>query len=215
LISTADTVVIDLGSGNLRSVEKAVEHAARLADCRTARVLRTSDPDVIRRADRVILPGQGAFGKNARALGDGTGEAVLERLRAGVPFFGICIGLQLLFESSQEAPGVPGLGWFRGKVQRLVGGADLKIPHMGWNSLELREPAHPLLGAAHAAGEYFYFVHSYHAVADDRGVLLATAEYGPNCVTAVVGRDNVFATQFHPEKSQRAGLALLREFFKQ
>ncbi len=208
------TVVVDTGSGNLRSVEKAAETAAGLSRGASA-VVRSSDPDVIRKASRLILPGQGAFGDGARALQGGIGPAVLEFIQSGRPFFGICIGLQLLFERSEEAPGVHGLGYFRGEVRRLQGGSGIKIPHMGWNSLKLESPDAPLLAQCNAARQYFYFVHSFHAVPTEPGVLLATVEYGSNQITAAVGRDNVFATQFHPEKSQRLGLTLLAEFFKQ
>lgn len=209
------TIVVDTGSGNLRSVEKAAETAAESAACRGASVVRTGDPDVIRKASRVILPGQGAFGDGARAMQCGIGQAVLEFIQTGKPFFGICIGLQLLFESSDEAPGVRGLGVFRGVVRRLLGGPGIKIPHMGWNSLDFESESASLLSLSGASSQYFYFVHSFHAVPAEPGVLLATVGYGTNRVTAAVGRDNVFATQFHPEKSQRAGLALLTEFFNQ
>lgn len=208
-------VVIDTGSGNLRSVEKAVETAFGLSSGHAPRVVRSSDPEVVTKATRLILPGQGAFGDGARALRGGLGQAVLDFIRTGKPFLGICIGLQLLFQSSEEAPGVSGLGYFNGTVSRLKGGSGIKIPHMGWNSLSFEVPNPQFLADSGARNEFFYFVHSFHAVPSDPGVLLATAEYGSNRVTAAVGRDNVFATQFHPEKSQRAGLALLSEFLQQ
>lgn len=209
------TVVVDTGSGNLRSVEKAAETAAELAGTRGEPVIRSNDPDVIRKASRVILPGQGAFGDGARALLGGIGPAVLEFISSGKPFFGICIGLQLLFETSEEAPGVHGLGYFRGEVRKLKADGGIKIPHMGWNALKLETASPSLLTPANAAQKYFYFVHSFHAVPSEPDVLLATVEYGSNQITAAVGRDNVFATQFHPEKSQRMGLTLLAEFFRQ
>ena len=209
------TIVVDTGSGNLRSVEKAAEAAAERSSGVGTKVIRTGDPEQIRKASRLILPGQGAFGDGAKAMRGGIGPAVLEFIQSGKPFFGICIGLQLLFESSEEAPGVRGLGVFRGVVRRLVGGPGIKIPHMGWNSLNFENRPASLLSQAAASNEYFYFVHSFHAVPADPDVLLATVNYGANCVTAAVGRDNVFATQFHPEKSQRVGLALLTEFFNQ
>jgi glutamine amidotransferase len=208
------TVVVDTGSGNLRSVEKAAETAAGLAGA-GATVIRSSDPDTIRKASRLILPGQGAFGDGARAMQGGIGPAVLEFIRSGKPFFGICIGLQLLFDRSDEAPGVHGLGYFRGDVRKLKADGGIKIPHMGWNSLKLETRSPSLLTASKVAQKYFYFVHSFHAVPSEPGVLLATVEYGINQITAAVGRDNVFATQFHPEKSQRMGLTLLAEFFRQ
>ncbi len=209
------TVVVDTGSGNLRSVEKAAESAAGLGARAGASVIRSSDPDAIRKASRLILPGQGAFGDGAKAMQGGIGQAVLEFIRSGKPFFGICIGLQLLFESSEEAPGVCGLGLFRGEVSRLRGGPGIKIPHMGWNSLHFETSKPAILTPSGANNQYFYFVHSFHALPSEPGVLLATVRHGSNRITAAVGRDNVFATQFHPEKSQRAGLALLAEFFNQ
>jgi glutamine amidotransferase len=209
------TVVVDTGSGNLHSVEKAAEKAAAAVNGPDSQIVRTGDPDVIRKADRVILPGQGAFGDCIAALQHGIGAAVMEFIGSGKPLFGICVGLQMLFESSEEAPGVAGLGIFKGQVRRLQGGAGIKIPHMGWNALRFEVEQPKYLSAVGAADQYFYFVHSFHAVPQEPGVLLASVDYGPNQVTAAVGRDNVFATQFHPEKSQRAGLSLLTEFFKQ
>lgn len=208
-------VVVDTGYGNLRSVEKAVETAATHSSRPAETVVRSNDPDEIRRASRVVLPGQGAFGDCAEALRGGLGSALLEFIATGRPLFGICIGLQLLFESSEEAPGVAGLGHFRGVVRKLIGGDGIKIPHMGWNSLRLEQPDSHLLRRSGAENQYFYFVHSFHAIPDETTVLLATVDYGPNRVTAAVGRENVFATQFHPEKSQSVGLGLLTEFLNQ
>jgi glutamine amidotransferase len=133
-------------------------------------------------------------------------------MRAGSPYLGICLGLQILFESSEEAPGAAGFGWFKGSVDKLVGGPDIKIPHMGWNALELQSGGHALLDAAGGPNSYVYFVHSFHAVPSEPGVVKATVQHGQNVVTAAVARDNVMATQFHPEKSQAAGIALLRRF---
>jgi glutamine amidotransferase len=216
--------LVDAGLGNLRSVEKALRHVG-------ADVKVTDDPDVIRAAERVVVPGQGAFGDCGRALSREAplGRAVLEAIQAGKPYLGICLGLQVLFESSEEAPGCRGLGVFRGKVVRIRntegGGQDgswLKVPHMGWNPVTptRRGRAHPLLTAAFAAmqqdpvhgGVPFYFVHSYHAVPVEPFLVDAVAQYGRLSLTAAVGIDNVFAVQFHPEKSQRAGLALLAAF---
>lgn len=202
-------MIVDTGLGNMRSVERAVE----LALAEGQRVVRTHDPDRVRRADRLVLPGQGAFRDTARALDGGLGEVILEHIRKGTPYLGICMGLQLLFGSSEESPGDRGLGWFDGSVRRLEGGGDIKIPHMGWNQIDLHGEGHPVLEAAGGAGAWFYFVHSYHAVPDDPAIVAASCSYGPNEVTAAVARDNVFATQFHPEKSQRTGAALLRAFF--
>jgi imidazole glycerol-phosphate synthase subunit HisH len=203
------TVVVDYGWGNLQSVVQA----ARAAAPDGVHVLRSSSPDDVKRADRLIVPGQGAFRDTSLALHrTPLGESILEKMRAGTPYFGICMGLQILFEDSEESPGSPGFGWFAGSVRKLVGGQGIKIPHMGWNSLALTEGGHPLLEAAGGPGAYVYFVHSFHAVPTERGVVRATVEHGDNLVTAAVSRDNVMATQFHPEKSQAAGQRLLRRF---
>lgn len=200
-------VIVDVGLGNLRSVAKAVETAGQAA---RVELVRSADPDVVRRADRLVVPGQGEFGNLADRLASGLGDAIRERLQSGTPYLGICLGLQILFESSEEAPGKRGLGWFRGSVRRLHGGAGVKIPHMGWNQLESQNGGHPLL----PEGEWFYFVHSFHAVPDDAEVVRASSSYGPNQVTAAVSREHVIATQFHPEKSQAAGLNLLTRFLQ-
>jgi glutamine amidotransferase len=203
-------VVVDIGLGNLRSVARALETAG---DGRVE-VTRSRDPDVVRRADRVVVPGQGGFGACATPLQGGLAEALREAVTRGAPYLGICLGLQVLFESSEESPGVPGLGWFRGEVKRLAQVPGLKIPHMGWNQLDFENGGHPHLTHAGGPGTWFYFVHSYHAVPADPALRLASVSYGPNTVTAAVARDNVFATQFHPEKSQAAGLALLKSFLR-
>ncbi len=203
------TVVVDYGWGNLQSVVQA----ARAAAPEGMQVLRSSSPDDVRRADRLIVPGQGAFRDTSLSLlNTPLGESILEKMRGGTPYFGICMGLQILFESSEESPGSPGFGWFKGSVQKLVGAPGIKIPHMGWNSLSLRDGGHALLEAAGGESAYVYFVHSYHAVPSEPGVVRATVQHGENLVTAAVARDNVVATQFHPEKSQAAGVALLRRF---
>lgn len=202
-------VVVDTGLGNLRSVEKALVAAAAERGLGGAQIRRSADPDAVARADRVVFPGQGAFRDCMRALGSGLGDAIGETLRAGRPYLGICLGLQVLFDSSSEAPGEAGLGWFGGHVELLSAEGGVKIPHMGWNQLELAPGGHRLLPKD---GEWFYFLHSYHAVPDDASLIAARASYGQNAMAAVVARDNVFAVQFHPEKSQRAGLALLGAF---
>src|SRR5262245_1736702 len=178
-------VVVDVGMGNLRSVAKALETAGE------GRVVveRSRDPEAIRKADRVVVPGQGGFGAIARELAGPITEALSEAVASGVPYLGSCLGLQVLFESSEEAPGVPGFGGFAAEVQRLVGGAGLTIPHMGWNQIDLGHGGDPHLAAAGGSGTWFYFVHSFHAVPADPGLTRAAATYGPNRVTAAVRRD--------------------------
>ena len=202
-MSTARIAVADLGSGNLRSVAKALTAVG-------AEVVVSADADVVARADKLVVPGQGAFGACAAELDRGGGalrQAVLDFIAAGRPFFGICIGMQLLFGSSEENPEAAGLGILPGRVRRFADRPGLKIPHMGWN----RTARGPAAGAGVADGAFFYFVHSYYpdpARAED---VALTTDYGaPFC--AAVARDNVFGTQFHPEKSQAAGLSLLRRF---
>jgi glutamine amidotransferase len=209
--------IVDMGIGNLRSVQKAIERAS--GDARSDwRADITSDPDVVSRADKVVVPGQGAFRDCATALGSGLGAAVRAQIERGTLFLGICLGLQALFESSEESPGSAGLAIFRGENVRLPDGRRdeagevLKIPHMGWNRIELAGAAHPYLAAAGGEGTYFYFTHSYHAVPADPTLLAATARHGPMSITAAIARGNVFASQFHPEKSQAAGLRLLAAF---
>lgn len=204
-------IVVDTGHANLRSVEKALELAGgELAS--TVRIERSSDPERLAQADKLVVPGQGGFGHCVEALRRGMDQVILEKIRSGTPYLGICLGLQALFESSEEAPGVPGLGVFAGAVKRLESAPGIKIPHMGWNQLELRAGGHPVLEAAGGEGSWFYFVHSYHAVPTDPELAKAVVGYGPNQVTAAVARDNVIATQFHPEKSQKAGHRLLVAF---
>jgi len=203
----ASVIVADLGSGNLRSVEKALTAVG-------ARVAISADADAVARADKLVVPGQGAFGACAAGLDTGGGamrEAVLHFIRAGRPFFGICIGMQLLFEHSEENPEARGLGVLPGRVSRLADHPGLKIPHMGWNATRRGPAAAKGPAAAVADGSFFYFVHSYYpdpARAED--VALSTHHGDDFC--CAVGRDNVFGCQFHPEKSQAAGLALLRSF---
>lgn len=202
-------VVVDYGMGNLQSVVQALRAAAPEG----TDVVRSGTAEDVRSADRLVVPGQGGFRDAAARLAqDGLGESIREKMKSGTPYLGICLGLQILFESSEEAPGAEGFGWFKGAVKRLVGGPNVKIPHMGWNGLELQSGGHPLLDAAGGPETYVYFVHSFHAVPTEPGVVRATVQHGDNVVTAAVGRDNVVATQFHPEKSQAAGIALLRRF---
>ncbi len=193
-------VIIDYGMGNLYSVKNALLAVG-------AEPVVTSDRDVIVAAERVILPGVGAFGDcMANLEKSGLIPVIRELLASGRPFLGICLGMQLLFEGSDEAPGVTGLGYFKGQVKYLP--TSLKIPHMGWNKLKMRSPS-PLL--AGAEGEYVYFVHSFHAEPEDKGIITSVCDYGME-VTASVGCGNVQAFQFHPEKSSRVGMQLLKNF---
>jgi len=215
------TVIVDYGSGNLRSAAKALERAALEGDVgkssAPAAVLVTDRPEEVARADRVVLPGVGAFGdciKGLRAL-DGMEAALQEAVIVrGRPFLGICVGMQLLAERGVEYGVHRGLGWIAGEVvvlpPRDCRGAALKIPHMGWNAITLARNGHPLLDDL-PSDPHFYFVHSYHFVATEEETVLAQFDYGGPRV-AVVGRDNLVGTQFHPEKSQAAGLRLLANF---
>lgn len=205
-------VVVDTGFANYHSVVKALEVAGR--EQSSLSVQRTRDPDEVRAADKLVMPGQGGFKDCAAAFRGGLGEAVAERIRTGTPFFGICLGLQVLFEFSEEAPGVPGLGIFQGTVERLRLEAGLKIPHMGWNQLEPGEAREAGRFGDDALGHWFYFDHSYHAAPSDASLIASTVRYGSSRITAAIGSNNVFATQFHPEKSQQAGLRLLADFLR-
>ena len=206
-------VVVDAGLGNLRSVAKALEATGTLKEVRV-----TCDPQAVRDASRVVVPGQGAFGDCASALGPEAplGRAIADSIRAGKPYLGICLGLQVLFDSSEESPGHPGLGIFPGRVRRLpVGSVDedgrrLKVPHIGWSKVAVRG-THPVLDVP-SADNWFYFVHSFHAQPADESLIAAVCAFGSLPVTAAVARDNVVGVQFHPEKSQAAGLELLRQF---
>jgi len=209
--------IVDYGSGNLHSAAKAFERAARESG-HTQPIVVTSDPDTVRRADRVVLPGVGAFADCRRGLDavKGMVDALEETVRTkGRPFLGICVGMQLMAERGLEYEVTPGLGWIAGDVDRIAPrDASLKIPHMGWNTLD-ELAHHPLLDGIRTGPEglHAYFVHSYHLKAASRGDLVAQADYG-GAVTAIVARDTVAGTQFHPEKSQRLGLALIANFLK-
>jgi imidazole glycerol-phosphate synthase subunit HisH len=208
------TAVIDYGSGNLRSAAKAFERAAgELSGAESVAV--TSRPDEIAAADRIVLPGQGAFADCRRGLAavPGLEDAVAEAVTArGRPFFGICVGMQLMADRGLEFERVDGLGWIGGEVVAIEPAEpSYKIPHMGWNELELGRP-HPVFDGV-ARGTHTYFVHSYHFAVADPADLLATADYA-QALTAAVGRDNMIGTQFHPEKSQAAGLRLISNFLK-
>jgi glutamine amidotransferase len=209
--------IIDYGSGNLRSAAKAFEREAAALDAAPA-IAVTASPELVRRADRIVLPGVGAFADCRAGLHAVAGmrEALEERvIRGGVPFFGICVGMQLMATRGLEKGVHEGLGWIDGEVRRLEP-ADpaLKVPHMGWNTILFRQPHQLLEGLVDGeAGLHAYFVHSYHLVTASPETLVATADYG-GPVTAAVGRDNLFGTQFHPEKSQTLGLALIRNFLR-
>jgi glutamine amidotransferase len=212
--------IVDVGIGNLRSVQKAVERAAADAGLAWTAII-TPDPSSIASADKVIVPGQGAFRDCAAALTRGIADALRTQVDRGTPFLGICLGLQVLFDSSEESPGSRGLGLFPGTNVKLEAGRRdpatgeaVKIPHMGWNRVDVRGAGHPFLSAAGGKGTYFYFTHSYNAVPDDPALIVGAAEHGPFTVTAAIARDNVFASQFHPEKSQAAGLSLLAAFLR-
>ena len=194
--------VLDYGIGNLRSAEKALEHLGVDAAL-------TTDPAVARRAAGVVLPGVGAFGRCMEQLRESGLEPVVhDAVEAGKPFLGICVGMQMLFDASEEAPGVKGLGIIPGEVRRLTVTSE-RLPHMGWNTLEIRTGSKLFDGIDD--GSWLYFVHSYAPVPDDDAVVAATTDYG-GTVVAAVEQGQIWATQFHPEKSAANGLRLLRNF---
>lgn len=196
------TAIIDYGAGNLQSVEKALRHIG----CACA---VTGDPEELMAADSAVLPGVGAFGEAMAGLESrGLAKAIGDFIGTGRPFLGICLGLQVLFESSQESPGVKGLSLLPGKILRLPDGMGLKVPHMGWNSLDLKSPGWLLKGLPREP--YVYFVHSYYLRTEPE-LVTATAEYG-TVIHAAVQRGNLAACQFHPEKSGNTGLQILRNF---
>ncbi len=196
-------VIIDYGMGNLRSVQKALESVGHSAEI-------TSDPDRVRRASRVVLPGVGAFADAAAELRrTGLGEAFRDAVAEGKPCLGVCLGLQLLFEVSEEDGRHQGLGLLPGRVVRFASSPGLKIPHMGWNSLRVLRPSHLLAGLG--PDPSVYFVHSYHARPDRRDDVIAESDHS-HPFAAIVERDNLMACQFHPEKSQRVGLAMYANF---
>jgi glutamine amidotransferase len=199
--------VVDVCSGNLRSVERALAQVG-------GDVVVTRDAEVVRRADKIVVPGQGAFGMFMRGLVErGLGDAVREAIASGRPYLGICLGMQVLFDDSEEQGPCPGLGVVPGRVVRIVPSApDIKVPHIGWNRV-IKQQAEPLLVGV-ADGAHVYFDHSYHAVPADPGLVALTSDHGIP-ITAAIRRDNVFACQFHPEKSQAVGLAILRNFVEQ
>lgn len=198
--------ILDYGAGNLRSVVRAFEHGG-------AEAVLTSDPAVAARAERLVLPGQGHFGQCMTSLElSGLGDVVRAHVDAGRPFIGICVGMQLLFGASDEAPGVPGLGLIEGHCERIP--TEQPLPHVGWNAAEFsaRAAADPLLaGVAGDGPRYFYHVHSYAVLDAPDDAVLARCRYDAEFAT-IVGRENVWGIQFHPEKSQDDGLRILRNF---
>ena len=205
--------IIDYGSGNLRSAAKAFERMVRETE-RQDQILVTSDADAVRAASHIVLPGVGAFADCRRGLYavDGMVEALQESvIDQGRPFLGICVGMQLMASVGREHGDHQGLGWIKGEIVPLEpDDATLKVPHMGWNDLQVEGTDHPVL-AGIVTGEHAYFVHSYHLQAENQAEILATVDYG-GPVTAMVGRDNLVGTQFHPEKSQQVGLRLIANF---
>ena len=195
--------IIDYGMGNIHSVQKALQHCG-------AQTRVTNDPGEIASSAKAVLPGVGAFADAMRELEkQGLVPVILAHLKDNKPFLGICLGMQLLFEQSEESKGTRGLGVFRGKVRRFSDQQRLKVPHMGWNQVRQRLP-HPLWEDI-PGGERFYFVHSYYVAPADDTNIAGSTDYGID-FTSAVAHENLFAVQFHPEKSQRPGLALLRNF---
>lgn len=195
--------IIDYGAGNLRSVEKALDYLGEES-------IITGDAQKILQADKVILPGVGAFGDAMRCLRERRLDQVIyEIVKRQTPLLGICLGLQLLFENSQESPGVSGLSVLKGKIVRIPDKEGLKIPHIGWNSLELQNGGRLFQGLDD--NSYVYFVHSYYLQAEDPQIVKAVTDYS-TCIHASVEQGNVFACQFHPEKSGAAGLRILKNF---
>ena len=196
--------IVDVCSGNLRSVQRALTRAG-------GDVAVTRDAEVVRRADKIVVPGQGAFGMFMRGLVErGLGGAIREAIASGRPFLGICLGMQVLFESSEEQGPCDGLGVIPGRVVRIAPAAPhIKVPHIGWNRVVHHRPDPMLAGVAD--GAHVYFDHSYHAVPDDPAIVALDSDHGIP-ITAAIRKDNIFACQFHPEKSQTVGLQLLRNF---
>ena len=196
---------IDYDAGNIKSVEKALIYLGE-------EPVVSRDPEILKKADKVILPGVGSFGESMANLHRfGLVSVIQDMIKEGKPFLGICLGLQLLFESSEESPGVDGLGILRGKIKKIPPAQGLKIPHMGWNSLELQNNGRLFRGIPQDA--YVYFVHSYYLEAEEPEIVKAVTRYG-TCIHASVEKGNVFACQFHPEKSSRMGLKILENFAK-
>lgn len=197
--------IIDYNAGNLRSVENALLFLGETP-------VITRDRNNLLKADKIILPGVGSFGDAMGRLQQyGLADIIRESAKKGTPFLGICLGLQLLFNSSQESPGVAGLGLLQGQILKIPDSKGLKIPHMGWNSLEVAPGSALFKGIA--TGAYVYFVHSYYLQAENEEIVAASAEYGVH-IHAAVERGNIFGCQFHPEKSGQEGLAILKNFIE-
>lgn len=195
--------IIDYGAGNLQSVKKAFDFIG-------AESVITDNPETINACDKILLPGVGSFGDAMDSMNkNGLVETVKQNALSGKPFLGICLGLQLLFEESEESPGVKGLGVFKGKIKKFSQDMGLKIPHIGWNSLEIKQKDTLFKGIPE--NSYVYFVHSYYLHAEDENEIATVTNYGIDFHSAV-GKDNIFATQFHPEKSGDVGLQILRNF---
>ena len=195
--------IIDYDAGNLRSVEKALQYLGK-------ETIVTRDPEQIRKADKVILPGVGAFGDAMKKLQEYHLDTLIREIAdSGKPLLGICLGLQLLFEESEESPGVEGLGILEGKIRRIPEGDGLKVPHIGWNSLHLEHNGRLFRNIPE--NSYVYFVHSYYLEAKDPEIVKASTEYGVH-IHASVEKNNLFACQFHPEKSSETGLQILKNF---
>lgn len=198
------TAIIDYDAGNIRSVEKALLALGEEA-------IVTRDKDIILSADRVILPGVGAFGDAMNKIrGYGLEDVIKEVINKGTPFLGICLGLQLMFERSDESKGVSGLGILKGEILRIPDEPGLKIPHIGWNSLKYPNQGKLYMGIPEQS--YVYFVHSYYLKAEEDDIVVAATEYGNTLIHASVEKNNVFACQFHPEKSSEVGLTILKNF---
>ena len=195
--------IIDYGAGNLQSVKKAFDFIG-------AESVITDNPETINACDKILLPGVGSFGDAMDSMTKkGLVDTVKQNALSGKPFLGICLGLQLLFEESEESPGVKGLGIFKGKIKKFAPDMGLKIPHIGWNSLEIKQKDTLFKGIPE--NSYVYFVHSYYLYAEDENEIATVTNYGIDFHSAV-GKDNIFATQFHPEKSGDVGLQILRNF---
>ncbi len=204
--------IVDLGMGNLRSVLRAAQDAVAASEGH-GEVFTTREPGEILASERIIVPGQGAFRDASAALAGPLGEALRMVLARGTPFLGICLGLQILFERSEEAPGAPGLGWLKGEVLRIAPSHETRVPHMGWNMVEPSKRANSgRLSTALEPATWFYFVHSFHVVPADPSIIAATTRHGPHQLVAAIELGSLWATQFHPEKSDLAGQRLLQRF---